>query len=242
VIASGGKGAGDAGERGITLVELLIASMVTVVLLALTTNLFLIGTKTTTAAQYQNKDTGTASNVINEISVAVRFGTDLANSTPTATPAIVSAGKEWLILYTFLHADETNPDPVMVEFLVDASSRNVSERIWTASMSADGFYLFPAVTDRGTSAPTVASAPSSSRVLGGPVAPTPSGGDPLFSYVGSGGAVPWANGAEASSDPTALAVISTVNLDVRVATGPAGTAPPVELTGSAALQQQGIGA
>ena len=229
-------------ESGITLVELLIASMVTVILLALMGNLLLIGGKTTTAAHFQDKDTGTASNIMNEISVAVRFGTNIANSTPTATPAVVSAGKEWLILYSFEHANETKPQPVMVEFVIDPTTRNVLEKTWPATISADGFFTFPAVTDKLTSAPVIAAAPKTTRVLGGPVSATPSAADPLFTYTGPSGAVSWVNAYEASATGTNLALISTVNITVRVATGPAGQAPPTVLYGSAALQVQGIGA
>jgi hypothetical protein len=231
----------DGDDAGITLVELVVASMVTVVLLALMGNLLLVGAKTTTAAHYQNKDTGTASNIMNEISAAVRFGTNIANSTPTATPAIVSAGKEWLILYTFEHADESAPRPIMVEFLVDAN-RNVVEKTWPTTISPDGFFTFPAVTDNLTSAPEIETPAQSTRVLGGPLSLTPTGQDPLFSYTGPSGAVSWANAFETSADGTSLALIATVNIDVRVATGPAGQAPQTELHGSAALQLQGIGA
>jgi hypothetical protein len=229
-------------EAGITLVELLVASMVTVVLLALMGNLLLIGSKTTTAAHYQNKDTGTASNIMNEISTAVRFGTNIANSTPTATPAIVSAGKEWLILYTFEHADEANPQPVMVEFVVDPATRNVVEKTWSTTISPDGFFTFPEVTDKHTVAPAIDAAPKSTRILGGPVSTAPTGKDPLFTYTGPSGVVGWENDYEASSLGTNLALIATVNITVRVATGQPNQALPVELYGSAALQVQGIGA
>jgi hypothetical protein len=229
-------------ETGITLVELVVASMVTVVLLALMGNLLLVGAKTTTAAHYQNTDTGTASNIMNEISAAVRFGTNIANSTPTATPAIVSAGKEWLVLYTFEHANEAAPAPVMVEFIVDPATRNVVEKTWPSTISPDGFFTFPTVTDNVTSAPGITTAPQSTRVLGGPVSATPAGQDPLFNYTGPSGAVGWVNSVEASAAGTNLALIATVNITVRVATGPAGQAPATVLYGSAALQVQGIGA
>ena len=101
--------------------------------------------------------------------------------------------------------------PVMVQFLLDPTTRNLIEKRWLPTSTAGGIFTFPAVTV----------APNSVRNLGGPVlaaSTTPATPSAMFTYTDFNGT----NLTPPIAD-TQLANIAQVTITVRVRGGNSAT-------------------
>lgn len=197
-------------DAGFTLVELIVAVMLLGVVIAIVSSFFVTSTRLVSLTQSTSQGTGSAANTMNELSRVIRFGADnpiIGDSLPT--PAVIVATGTTLTMFSYVDsytsATSTQTRPQIVQFTVDANRRIVEKR-WLPSSALDGNFIFPALT----------TTPASSRIVGGPIAVTPAGGAPLFSYVSSTGATlaQPTGGADFTTDQ--LRSIAAISVTVRI--------------------------
>jgi len=208
-------------ERGISLPELLVAIMVTLVLLGMVFTFFLIGSRTIASTRSASLDSGVASNMMNEITRVIRSGTQHPVAGQAVNdPPFIAASKESLTIYSFIDSPVSAARPIIVQFSLDAK-RNLVEKRWSSTGKSGDFFLFAAAPG----VPPV-TAPTSTRTLGGPVAVTTAGQAELFTFRSTAGAMTMPAGGIATID---LPSIVSVQVDVRVNTSTGTAAIPIEM-------------
>ena len=205
-----------ADERGVSLVELIVAMGILTVLLVLAGTLFITTGKVSTSARYASVDSGVATNVMNEASNVIRFGTKIRAVTNScnSVPAVVQATASTLMVYSGLASDPiaaTGAAPALVLLTVD-STGTLKETRWAATKITNGCVTYPTITTTSIPA-TVAATPASTRTIGGPLSKS-AGAYALFAYADATGAgISFTGGQVAAAS---LVNIASVQLDVAV--------------------------
>jgi Tfp pilus assembly protein PilW len=128
-------------DAGISMAELLVSSMLTVVVMALVGTMFVQVTRITTASNETQDYNGLASNAANELSAVLRVATTLAKSNvATPDPAIVAGTRSSLTIYTLSNTSATNPAPAKVTFTLDATEKITETRC--TGVASGGFWTF----------------------------------------------------------------------------------------------------
>jgi prepilin-type N-terminal cleavage/methylation domain-containing protein len=194
-----------AAQDGMSLMELIVAIMVTSIVLAIVGSMFVNVAKITSNSSATTTRTGTAANVMNEISTVIRpaVNNPVAGN-DDADPAIVSGTALALTIYSFVDASPAAPAPTKVAFRIDAQGNVVEDR-WTA-VASGAFWVFTGTVF--------------TRTLGGPVQ-SPAGTDPLFVYLDDLGAVltPGTSGLTLAQREAVASVRVTVNIANQPTTG-----------------------
>lgn len=204
-------------ERGISMAELLVASSVSVLILATLGGFFVATIKG--SASNANADTNLrqATNSINAMSRYLRAATTRAvPSSLVPDAAIVRATPTDLTFYAYINliddadiAKRTAEKPVLARYYIDPSSRQLVQQLSACSADANGYYSCPAVT--------------STTRLGGPIASPTSDGITLFTYDNAdGGDLTPVNGQLSDADRASVRFV-TVNLELGSATAGAGS-------------------
>ncbi|AWB87230.1 PilW family protein [Mycetocola zhujimingii] len=130
-------------DRGISLIELIIAmvllSIVTTVVAALLISL----TNAATMSRGIDASSKTASNAMNDLALVIRNGSTVPvknNIIPLA--AFVAGGPESLTIHSILGGSGLSLSPVKVKFTVNAKRQLIEQR-WTAKVT-DGYFSWPA--------------------------------------------------------------------------------------------------
>lgn len=129
--------AGAAGDRGLTLPELLV----TMFLLSLITVL-MVGTisgfsRAFTRDRAASDSTMVANTGMKELTRVIRAGTELrlTGGGSTNAPLFVEARANTLTMYAYIDTNSASPRPVKVRFAIDANRRLVETR-WAATTSS----------------------------------------------------------------------------------------------------------
>jgi Tfp pilus assembly protein PilW len=193
-----------ASQEGMSIMELIVAIMVTSIVLAIVGTMFVNVVKVTSNSSATTTRTGTAANVMNEISTVIRPAVNNPIAGGDADPAIVSGTPLALTIYSFVDASPSAPAPTKVAFRIDAQGNVVEDR-W-AAVASGGFWVFTGTVF--------------TRTLGGPVQ-SPTGTDPLFVYLDDTGAVltPGTSGLTLLQRAAAASVRVTVNIANEPTTG-----------------------
>ena len=211
-------------ERGMSLTELLVASIVLMIVLTVAANLFINATKSMGMAAAVNANTANASNGMNEATRVIRGGTsNPVQAQLLDNPAFIEAKPESVILYSLVGGDRSDPHPVMIRFSLNAQRQLVEER-WTATVVA-GYSTFtsPYV---GTSGYV---APQTTRILTTTVSPRTGSAAYLFTYYSDvPGTVPLAT-AGTDVPAASLAAIVTVRVSLTVQKSLTDSNSPVTL-------------
>ena len=217
-------------DRGLTAAELLIAAVITILILLMTSSFFLSATTAVTTSRNAALDSGTASNAMIELTRVLRSGSPnpvINNSVPD--PIFLAGSAESVTIYSYADASVSSPSPMIMQFTVDATTRQLVEKRWAATGNAGGYFTFP---DYTTATPTW------QRTIAGPIATTPTGKPPLFVYLASTGAVTVGGTGLTLAQRTSLV---SVQVTVRVnASGYVG-ATGVELQNTVGLPNLGLG-
>jgi len=126
-----------AGESGVTLIELLVATMIFGILMALIVAAFSTFSQTFTKDRVATENTNIASLGMNEVTRVIRASTSLERSGDDLAP-FVEAKPEELTLYAYIDTDSSTPQPVKIRFKVDATTRELVETRWKAKPLASG--------------------------------------------------------------------------------------------------------
>nr|WP_236779121.1 type II secretion system protein [Agromyces seonyuensis] len=217
------------GERGISLVELLVAVGILAIVLTMAVNLYISTTKTTQQSRDIHEATGNASNLVNQLGTIVRFASPLAKSgSITPDPPFLAANASGFTVTSLVDVDAYAPidvrpaKPTRVQVSVNAS-RDVEERRW-AAIAAGNYWVF----NTASTTPTV-------RNLGGVL--TPTGATAVFKYYdGTTLLTPPAGGNLTAAQ---LAVIDAVEITVAVVPNGRPSAKPVVISSVVKLANPG---
>lgn len=172
---------GSAHDRGVTVVEVLVAMLVAAVLSAIVITTFVSITSAIATAAAINRNTAGASNGMKEISRQIRAATANPISNTSVDSAIVQASNETLVIYAHANLQPSSAQsPIMVQLRVDPVGRSLIEDTWDGTLNSSGFWGFPSIT----------STPRLSIVLAAKVSQHFGANPFLFSYFAGSIAVP----------------------------------------------------
>ena len=137
------------GERGITLIELLVSMIIFAILLTLVGSAFSTVSKAVTISGQINNNIGFSSLGMNEISKVLRFAaTNPVLNQPIDNPAFVVAKPETLTVYSYIDATASSPAPTEVTFSLNGSRQLVETRYSAYSVASGYWALIPRRTGR----------------------------------------------------------------------------------------------
>lgn len=164
-------------QRGISLIELLVAISLLSILLVVVSGLYVSTLRTVDLSRGLTGNTKNVSTAMNNITRTVRAGT--ANPVDGATkndPAFVVATQDNLVMYAYINLDSAAEQPVMIQLQVNRTNGKLIEKRWAAIGPVDGYWTFPNY---------LTATPKSTRTIGEVVSPA---NTVLFTYVGEDGA------------------------------------------------------
>lgn len=161
-----------ADESGFTLVELLVAMLLTGMVMAMAGTFFVNVARSTAASRATRDAMGQTSLAVNAIRNTVTMASDNATSATATMPAVNAGTATSLTVTSYSNTVGTVPAPSLVTFALDASGY-LTETRQAGVVASTGFWVF--------------SGTSTSRRVAGPF--MLGSGTPFFSYVDSSGAV-----------------------------------------------------
>lgn len=160
-------------EAGLSLAELLVSGLLTIVIMAMIGSMFIQTAKITVNATHVSKSNNVAANIANELTSAIRVATTLPKSgSALPDPAIAEGSREKLVFYSLSNTSATDPSPVRITVSVK-SDRTLEFERCTGNASG-GFWTFGSCSS------------VEKRNLGGSLSPV-AGTDQLFTYYTSNG-------------------------------------------------------
>lgn len=133
-------------ESGISLVELIVSMVLLGLVSSIAVGLFVSATRTIAMASATHEDTGTAANIMNELTQVIRSGTANPVSDAASAPAVITATPKKLVMYTYADSDAALPRPLKVEFTRSDASGQLVEKRWAPSVTTKGFWNFASPT------------------------------------------------------------------------------------------------
>lgn len=199
-------------DAGLSLAELLVSGLLTIVIMAMVGSMFVQTAKITIASTHTTASNNVASNIANELTSSIRVATTLAKSGQILPdPAVAEASREKLVIYSLSNTSASNPAPVRITVTVKAD-RTVNVERCTA-VESGGFWTFGSCGSL------------ENRNLGGALTAV-SGTDQLFTYYTSSNTV--LNPGAGSLSATDRAKIAKIKVYVSVqATAGSSTKPAV---------------
>jgi Tfp pilus assembly protein PilW len=131
-------------EAGLSLSELLVASMLTVLVLSMVAGLFMQTARITSASSQTNNSSSIASNVANEITSVLRVATtNLRTGQTVADAAVVSGTRSTLTIYTLMSEKQNvDPAPVKVTFAANIDPTKGFTKTSCTGVYSGGFWTF----------------------------------------------------------------------------------------------------
>lgn len=150
-------------DRGLTLVELLVAMTLSLIVLTVAGSFLVSSQRASNTASSVSANTRTASAAMNEIGRVLRAATD--NPVPTGDdpqPAFQYASATSLRFFAYVNLDSTLSQPVEVQLTLDPVRKTLTETKWvgTAVSGNSAYFAFPLSTSG-----TLTNTPTSTRVL-----------------------------------------------------------------------------
>jgi Tfp pilus assembly protein PilW len=213
-------------SSGLSLIEVLVSSALSLVILAMIATMYIQVTKITTASNQTHNSNGVAANVANQLSAVLRVATTLAkNNVATPDPAIVAGTRSSVTLYSLSNTSATNPAPVRVTYTL---VNGVVTEDRCAGVASGAYWTFGSCSS------------TSSRVVGeGILAPT-AVANQLFTYLDVNGAqlVP-GTGGTGSLTAAQRALVAKITVVVR-AQAPGSETDPVLVSNTVVLRNLGL--
>lgn len=179
-------------DDGLTLVEVLVSSFLGLLILVMLGNMFVATTRGINTAALADRNTRPASTIMTVFTRYFHAATTYPVTTQVAPlPAFSTMTSTEVVFYAYVNLQDTTATPLKVRYYLDASNNLVQETWKGSDPDNDGYYTF--------------SATSTKSILGGPVASPTVDGDPLFSFVNTGG--------DPVADPATVASV-VVNLEL----------------------------
>lgn len=214
-------------QSGLSMTELLVASILTAIMLVMVGTMFVQTTRLTTAASQTHNSNAVAASMSNGITSVLRTATTLAKSgSEIPDPAIVSGSREALTIYAFSNTNAANPAPVRVTYAIedlDLDGKLELAETRCTGVASSGFWTFGGC------------ATTSKRSLGEGLLNT--GSDTLFSYRDAGGAAIVIGTTPLTA--AQRAVVGSIVVTVRVK-APGSNNDPVLITSTVVLRNLGL--
>jgi type II secretory pathway pseudopilin PulG len=205
-----------ASDDGISLVEMLVAMMLSGILLALVGTLFVNVARATSESNRTREAATVAGNIANELSKTIRFAVqNRVDGSVALDPAVVDAGESALTLLSLADADTADTAPAMVRFTLDGTQ--LVQQRWPGVDSA-GFWVFD----------TTVVPPA--RSLGGDILPPAVGETALFTYFDVAGTELLPGPAGLTPEQRQRVASIAISLRVRSASSEDGPVAVVENT------------
>lgn len=230
------------GERGVTVIEFVVAMALLSILMSMVLAAFTSFGRSLTRGEVTTESTTVAAVGMNEVTRVLRAGTEIevrANPTdPANLPVFVLAAREEILLHAYIDADSglDDPPPVLIRFRVDPVSRDLVESRWAATL-VNGFWTFP----NHLALPT----PMSSRVVARKIIPPSPTERSFFTYLRTEGCVvaePTCDLVPASGNALNAFEINrvvAVEVTMKVQADPSGQADPVTITNRVGIPNLG---
>jgi Tfp pilus assembly protein PilW len=215
-------------DAGIGLIEILVASMIGLILLAAVGAAFIQTGKVTNLTIQNRSSTGNASNAMTEISEVIRLATPIVVAgQQTATAAVVSGTATKLVIYSLVDVtDPSNPAPSKVT--LDTTSGSLVDTRCLGTL-VNGFWTFT------TCATTI------SRNIAGTFVAPGTGQNPLFTYQSASGAAITLTGLPAALPSTQATLSSVASILVGVnLQAPGAKTNPVYLESKIGMPNVGL--
>ena len=210
-------------ESGVTLVELLVASIITGFILVLVASFFIQVSRVTTTSVQTGNSTQVASTAMFEISNVIHQATNIPVSGGSQLVAVNTANVKKLVVYAYVDVStSTSPVPSRVTF--DASTGNIIETRCAATASGT-FWTFSTCSSTVT------------RDLGGVVVDPTGTQNTLFSYLDSGGSpIALVSGSVPAGS---IGGVASIQVSVNVL-APKSTTAPVYITSNVGMPNLGL--
>lgn len=213
-------------DRGLTLIELMVAVGLSGVLLTVVVAVFVTSSRSVTDQQGAVASSRLASTAMNEVTRIVRSGTEIpVYGTTVKDPVFTYAGAEKLALHAFIDAESSSdPAPVRVQFSRDSDDELIETR-WAAHHVHTTYWEF-------------ANDSTYARIVARSLLPTDAD-TPLFQYFDKEGAQlkPAANSSLSNAQ---IRNIASVQVHLRVQANGSGRTSPVELRNQVGLPNLGV--
>jgi Tfp pilus assembly protein PilW len=167
-------------DSGLTLVELLVATTLSLLVLTMVTSFLISAQRAAATAGSVSENTRVAANAMNEIGRTLRAATDNPVSTGDAPQyAFQYASPTSVRFFAYVNLESTLSKAVEVQLTLDPTTRSVTETRWAGTQLSptSAYYAFPLANGAVLSA-----APTSSRSLASTAANTT-----MFTFKDGGG-------------------------------------------------------
>jgi len=218
-------------QRGVTLVELIVAIGLLGVLTTVVSSLYIGSMQAMSIGRDVHANTAQVSNAINEVTRVIRAGTDNpVQGQSLNNPAFEVAMADKVRIYAYINLSGASELPVMIELSV--VNGNLIEKRWAATQNAAGYWLFPAAT----------STPSSTRTIASYVVPSAAaGGTQLFTFLQTNNAaIPIPTGPNGITDATTLRSIAAVQVSVTVRSSATDASQQVTVQSTVGIPNLGL--
>ncbi|GAA4674104.1 PulJ/GspJ family protein [Frondihabitans cladoniiphilus] len=211
-------------DRGVSLVELLIAMTIFGFLLAMTVGFFVSASRASSTNRTVDSTNRIATNGMDELTRVIRSATtnpvkgQLVNDPEfIASGTASTAGANGMTLYSAINLSSTAAQFVKVQFSFVGT--NLVESTWQPIVSSDGYF-------------TYATAATSTRILASPVVLPAAGGPQLFTYLdGTGATIALTSGSVPAAN---IGTIAAVQISLQIGAS-SGTSQSTLLTNSVGL-------
>lgn len=214
------------GDRGMTLLELVVAMAISSILIALIVSMFTSASRSVYDQEAAIENSRLASVAMNEVTRIMRAGTEIpVSGSANNTPVFAFAGAERIVMHSFIDAvSATDPAPVRVEFSRNADNELVETR-WDAYHASAAYWSF-----RTTS--------TYARTIARSLLP-PQGARPLFTYFDKDNvALTPASGASLTT--AQIRNIAAVQITMQVQGDASGRVAPVVVQNLVGLPNLGV--
>jgi Tfp pilus assembly protein PilW len=214
-------------QSGLSMAEILVAMMLSMLILVMVTSFFIQVGKITTSATQIRESNGNASNVANEITSVLRVATNLPKlNSATADSAIVAGTRSSLTIYSLSNTSATAPAPVKVTFALDTAGV-VTETRCVGNLSGNYYTFSPCAS-------------TSTRTIGTGVLAATGVADQLFTYRDANGtALVLATNGTGSISGTQIPLVGSITVTVRTLPKNSKTRPVI-ISNTVVLRNVGL--
>lgn len=216
----------DTNDRGVSLAELLVTMFLTGIVGLIVVSFFVAFTNTFNTDRAATDSTTTAALGMNDVTRIVRAGTEIPVENQVLNiPVFERAENERMIVHAFVDTSSASPEPVKIEFFVNAN-RELIERRYDAIALARGYWAFSATSN-------------GDRVIARQL-PVRQNGEPwLFTYItATGGEFTLAQGA--TLNETQRRSVAAVRVTLTVQADFTEEAEPVTLRSTVGIPNLGV--
>jgi prepilin-type N-terminal cleavage/methylation domain-containing protein len=153
-------------DKGITLIELIVAVVLLGVFLTVLSSLYVNALNVVSMGRSITANTKSASNAMRETTRVIRAGTENPLVPPAVNaPAFVIAKPDDIVMYAYINLESAEEKPQMIRLRVDRTTGNLIESRWPATPASGGRWTFPTNPCESTNVPAGCTAPTTRSTI-----------------------------------------------------------------------------